>query len=218
MAATTQVSPQRARENAAAIRSFWQRGRDGNREVEKLRDKEPDALSYGNREATYRRLAVGLGANVDTAAKMRRAAEEYSEKQINDLCGSVRRCRSRFSATHLLALLRVEDRGRRNDLARRPVREGWSCARLRRAVQAARGGRRPHVGRRQDVPADPTELLLALDALADKWVRWCDRAKPRLRGKLRARIDRATKAVNLVREAVAERLTRRSARGMGGET
>jgi hypothetical protein len=70
------------------------------------------------------------------------------------------------------------------------VREGWTTARLERSVQADRRQRRPHVGRKPRVPADPTEPLLALDALGDKFMRWCEVAQADLPAGLRPLVER----------------------------
>jgi hypothetical protein len=73
-------------------------------------------------------------------------------------------------------------------------------------VQAARGGRREHVGRRPRVPDDPAEALVALDALCGKWCRWCDAAAPNLPGGLHALLKRAARAVRGVQLAGAGEL------------
>jgi hypothetical protein len=206
MAPSKQVTPDEARRNAQTVRQFWQGGQASLRRLRRLRNQDPDAFAHGGREQTHAAEARGLGVNADKAAKMRRAAREYTRGQMEEVCALVGRHRARFAATQLLVLLRVADRARRDALMRRSVRQGWTTSHLERAVQAARGARRPHVGRRPRVPADPAERLLALGALAGKWCRWCDAALADLPGDVKAPIDLAVKAVRRVQRAVGEEL------------
>jgi hypothetical protein len=206
MAPSKQVTPDEARRNAQAVRQFWKGGQASLRRLRRLRREDPDAFAHGGKEQTCAAEARRLGVNVDKAAKMRRVAREYTRGQIEELCALVERHRAPFAATQLLVLLRVADRGRRDALMRRSVRQGWTTSHLERAVQAARGARRPHVGRRPRVPADPAERLLALEALAGKWCRWCDAALADLPGELRQPVDLAVKAVLRVQRAAGETL------------
>jgi hypothetical protein len=200
------VTIDQARQNAAGIRNVWRAGQRSVARLQQLQRKDPHSLQHGRRMDTYTQEAQALGTNVDTAAKMRRLAQEYTREQIDTLCALVERQCSRFGPTHLLILLRVDDRARRDRLMKQAVREGWTTAQLERAVQAHRRQRRPHVGRKPRVPADPTERLLALDAVSEKFVRWCELAQADLPAGMRPLIDKATRAVSRVRRAVAKEL------------
>src|SRR5262249_26247418 len=130
-------------------------------------------------------------------------AEEYTTRQLDTLCDLVEGQRSRFSVSHWLVLLRLQDRPRRDKLMTRAVRASWSKSELKRAVQAERGERRPNVGRKPTVPDDPRECLIALDAQADKWCRWCDASRPLLPAELGDDLLKAVKAVRKVQAAAA---------------
>jgi hypothetical protein len=140
--------------------------------------------------------------NADTAAKMRRLAQDYAEEEVETICSLVVKHRSRFGPTHLLIALRVAGSNRRDKLVQKAVREGWSTSRLERAAQATKGERRGHVGRKPRVPDDPKERLLALDALAEKWCRWCAAAGDGLPKEVKALVSLATTAVLEVQNAV----------------
>lgn len=76
---------------------------------------------------------------------------------------------------------------------------------MERSVQAANGTRRKNVGRHPTLPSEPNELLCALDALCDKWERWCATAaaESKIPRGLKAIMDRATDAVGEVRRRIA---------------
>jgi hypothetical protein len=71
--------------------------------------------------------------------------------------------------------------------------------------------RRPHVGRKPRVPDDPVERLVLFDALAEKWLRLSTDARLDGTGELWRLVDKASKAVKRVREAIAVELLRRDA-------
>ncbi len=199
------VTPEEAQKNAEAVRRFWE---DGQASLHRLQRLGADALKLGNKAATYAEEAKRLGTNIDRAAKQRRAAEEYTETQINALCESIERHRSRFGPSNLLVLLRVEDRRQRDAITRQAIRENWSYGKVVRAVQALRGERREHVGRRPRVPDDPVERLLALDAAAEKWCRWCDAALPQLPEALHPLVAKTATAVRQLQGAATTELER----------
>jgi hypothetical protein len=112
--------------------------------------------------------------------------------------------RSRFGPTNLMFLLRIKSRARRDALMRRAVRESWTVTQLERSIQALRGGRRPFVGRQPAVPTDRAEKLIALDALASKWLRWVEVAMPDLPDELQPVLTKTAKAVREVQRTLAE--------------
>jgi hypothetical protein len=208
MAKPAAVTPEEAQANADAIRRFWRDGRRSLSCLEKLGRKEPAALQYGRKEGTFAAEAKRLGTYIARAAYMRKTAQEYTAEQIEDLCALVVRHRSCFGPSSLSALLAVENRKRRDKLMRQAVRERWTTSQVRRAAQASHRRRRPYVGRKQHVPSDPAARLLTLDALAEKWLRWCSDPRLDWTGELRRRIDKTARAVDRVRDAVAEELRR----------
>jgi hypothetical protein len=200
------VTPKQAQESAKEIRELWKAGKESQRVLHQLEAKDPDALRYRRKEETFGAEAKRLSTNIDKASKMRRVAEEYTTADIDAICGLVRRYHSRFAPTHLLVLLRVENRDRRDRLMRKAILASWTSSQLERAVQAERGQRRPYVGRKPFVPADAAERLLTLDALAEKWIRWCDAACPHLTKDLCELLAAATTAMHQIKQAVEAEL------------
>lgn len=188
-----------------SVREFWDKGRAS---LERLARLDADALKLGNKAATYAEEARRLGTNVDTAAKMRRIAQEYTEDQIDAICALIERHQSPFGFANLMVLLRVEDRRQRDALMREAIKEDWPYMKVVRAVQALHGERRAHVGRKPRVPDDPVELLLALDAAAEKWCRWNDAALAELPAALHPLVKKATDAVRQLQGAATVELER----------
>ena len=116
--------------------------------------------------------------------------------------------RARFGATHLIRLLAVKDRKKRDAMTRSAIRGRWGVTRLERAIQAVKG-RREHVGKRPHIPDVSRELLTAVVALCDKWGRFCAGAGTRLSDDILAAVERATKAVEKVKQAADAELNPR---------
>src|SRR3954465_147075 len=128
MTKPNRVTADQPRKNAAAVRRLWG---DGQRSVARLRQlqrRDPDALQHGRKEDTHTEEAERLGTNVDTAAKMRRLAREYTAEHVEAVCARVEGPCPPFRPTHLLILLRADDRARRDRLMKQAVREGWTTA------------------------------------------------------------------------------------------
>ena len=207
------ATPEEARAAARALRKFWKAGRRSLGRLRKLRRQDPDAYRYGTKQQVLETEAAQEGTNADTMKKAWRVAQEYDRAQIEALCALVEEKVSRFSASHLVLLLAVAGRRRRDALTRRAIREGWGVNAVKRAVQAARGQRRPHVGRRPALPAGAAERLAALDALCVKWIRWCAEALPGLPPELQEHLQKATQAVHRVQKAAAAQLGSASGKG-----
>jgi hypothetical protein len=210
---TTRVTANEAAQNADAITDLWHLGRDS------LTHCPPDELEYGK---AAKRLARELARlreetagrdlpftlNTDTLGKMRRVAAEYTAEQVADLADRVRANRSRFSTSHLLRLLVVADRKERDSLTSRAIRSSWTLSTLERHAQVARGDRRARAGRKPFVPDDPEQLLVVLEGLALKWLRWTALAAEGLPADVARQVREADAAVAAVKEAVAEHLPR----------
>src|SRR4051812_5897266 len=102
MTQPNRVPGEQARHNAAAIRKVWRAGQRSMARLQQLQRKDPAALQHGRKMDTRTQEAQRLGTGVDTAAKMRRLAREYTREQIEAVCALVERQRSRFGPTHLL--------------------------------------------------------------------------------------------------------------------
>src|SRR3954452_471024 len=102
MTKPNRVTIEQARQNAAAIRKVWRDGQRSLARLQQLQRRDPSTLQHGCKMDTYTEEAQRLGTNVDTAAKMRRLAREYTREQIDTLCALVERHCSPFRPTHLL--------------------------------------------------------------------------------------------------------------------
>lgn len=208
------AAPEQVEAAVNALRTFWETGRDSWKRVaatipsgglstaKRQKDKKKPRVGYthGRKLDVLHEEAVDVGFNHDTLKKAWKAAQEYTEDQIDELCDLVAEHRARFGATHLIRLLAVKDRKRRDTMTRSAIRGHWGVTRLERAIQAI-NGRREHVGKRPHIPDGNRELLNAVVALCEKWQRFCSEAKARLSDDMLATAERATKAVAKVKQA-----------------
>ncbi|MFM8271908.1 MAG: hypothetical protein ACKODX_06180 [Gemmata sp.] len=208
------VAPEQVEAAINALRTFWQTGRESwervratippaastERSKKNKKKRKPDGYAHGSKLDTLHREAADIGISYDTLKKGWKAAQEYTEQQIGELCDMVAEHRARFGATHLIRLLAVKDRKRRDAMTRSAIRGRWGVTRLERAIQAI-NGRRGHVGKRPHIPDGNRELLNAVVALCEKWQRFCSEAKARLSDDMLAVVERATKAVAKVKQA-----------------
>ena len=174
----SRVTAEEAERNAEAIALLVKAGRDS------LMKCPPEDVAYGSTSRAfaaevarlgtrYRRLPVKLGP--DALVKMRRLAADYDGKQIDRLAQLVRDHSSRFSSSHLFVLLRIGDRKVRDRLAVRAVKHSWTVGDLECRVRFASKHRRPKAGRPPSVPRDPELVLVILEGLARKWLRFTER-------------------------------------------
>lgn len=209
MTNNNKVSTAQAKINAAGIRQLWQTGRASWQRVERRRA----AYRYGTKRDILRAEAARHGLNIDTMMQCWRLAQQYGKADIDTIHAAVIKHCSRFGVTNMLAVLRIADRTERDKVMRRAVRESWPSALLEQQIQGLYGTRRrAAAGRKPHVPDDPIAQLVALDASAATWIRWCRTALPQLPPSLRPRIERATRAARTVQRAVAARLQRRRAK------
>jgi hypothetical protein len=203
----------------AALRSFWETGRDSwdkvrataapdgatGRGKKNGRRRKPTGYVHGNKTEVLKLAAADEGLNYDTLAKAWRAARLYTREQIDELCRLVEEHQARFGPTHLTRVMAVKDPKKRDALTRKAIRGRWGVTRLERAVQAL-NGRREHVGKRPQLPDGRPELLNALIALCEKWQRFGAEAGPRLSDNLKVAVGLASKAVKRVKTVAAAEL------------
>ncbi len=214
---SNRVPPEDAARNAAQIVSLWEWGRDS------LDHCPPDALVYGKATKRQRlelarlkkrqqeeKEPLALGLNLDTLGKLRRAATDYDEEQIEQLAEQIRRHRSRFSTSHLIRSLAVADRDARDALVASAVRESWTLSALERRVQVARGARRAGAGRKPFVPADQEQSMVLLEGLCLRWLRWTEVAAAGLPLDVHKLVRDAGTAVAAVQTGLAKHLPRAS--------
>lgn len=203
--ASVLISAAEADTATARLQKFWRAGRASWRRVDPERPglAADAAYRHGHKCEVLKNEAGRLRLNPDTMRKCWTVSRAFTAEQIDDLARLIRRHLSRFGPSHLVRLLAVRSPGRRLQLARQAIRRRLGVAALGRLVQAENGGRRPRVGRPPGVPADDRQVLLALDALGDKWERWCAAVGGRLPDRMRAAVVRATRATQEVRRQVA---------------
>jgi hypothetical protein len=214
------AAPDQVEAAVNSLRTFWRTGRESWKRVaatspsegastaKRRKDKKKPKAGYthGRKLDVLHEEAEGVGFNHDTLKKAWKASQEYTEEQLNELCDLVAEHRARFGATHLIRLLAIKDRKRRDALTRTAIRGRWGVTRLERAIQAV-NGRREHVGKRPTIPDGDQELLNAVVALCEKWVRFCAGAEERFSDEMNAAMGRATKAVQAVKRAADAELT-----------
>jgi hypothetical protein len=180
----------------------------------------------GSRQVkTIKDLARKVDWNDSTLSKAWQFARVYRDSGLGALCRSLRRHRPHFGTAHFGILVSVPDRRTRNELQRGCIREDWWVRRLQFQVWSRLGLRRLG-GRRPRVDREVEPLLRRLHALAGTWLRLCDLAggqRPEVRGgrsvlqklpgAMKWYIDRVTDAMRELREAVAARLGRKTAKG-----
>lgn len=196
------VTVQEAKANAAAVRALWQAGRDS---LDRL-PADSSALEYGRAGDTIEKEARRLGYNIDWIGKARRIAEQYTHRDISDLCSLIVEHRSRFSATHFVVAIRCNKRKKRDALVQRAVKQSWSVSILKVAVQGQRGERREWVGRKPHVPRDVAEQLIILDANAERFSRFAVAVSPALPDDLRTVVVAALRAIGRVQDVAKKHL------------
>jgi hypothetical protein len=157
------------------IRAYWEQGRTSLRDV-------PET-EY--REDTIGNAARGLGWNVTKLRKARQFADPesgYTPQRLDELVRLLRQHRPVFGISHVGTLVTVpwddaDESKRRGELQRRCVEGNWSKAELVAEIKRLFGSRR-HGGRKRRVAADRVGAYVQLDAMADSWLRWVQRADP----------------------------------------
>jgi hypothetical protein len=204
MAGSNDVTPDEARRAAGSLRAFWKAGQKSLARLAKLRKKNPDAYRRGAKKAAQEAEAKKCGLNPDTLLKAWRVAEEYEEADIEALCELVEKHAARFGRTHLLRLLAVGDRARRDALAKEAVEGRWGLTRLEAAILGRRE-RKLGVGRKPRVAEDEGERLAVLEGLCLRWTRWCAGAAPKVPKDLAPLLGKATVAVAELEAALKAR-------------
>jgi len=162
---------------------------------------------HGSKQTVKEELATKYGLNHDMLGKAWRIAEQYTEVQIRHWDELVEKCGASFGACHFKDLLVVTNRKKRDRMMEKAIRKNWSSKQLYMTIQAT-FGKRPHVGRKPQVPEDPKELMTKLRMLCDKWIYFCKLAEVECRGNLRAAVKNATATVGEVKVQADKSLTR----------
>jgi hypothetical protein len=145
----------------------------------------------------------------------------YDEKRLEQLISLCEAKRHVPEITALLRLVSVPVGAHRDRLQRMLVAGRWGVRRLEVEI-AARLGRRRQGGRKPRVSDDVAGVMVQLDALVERWLRWQHELSGRpaykqLRPRLRERIEQVNLAVNELRRAATVRISRVAAGGKSGD-
>lgn len=150
-----------------AIREFWTRGRE-------LLNVKP--IRHGKHANAAAKQAQRLGCSINDISKMRRVAEQYDGRQIEQICELVILHGARFSAAHFRSLLAVRDRSARDCLTEQAIAGNWSKRELQRAIQSRRDapvrrGRKP-----PRPPKNERQKHLEFAKRLESLIEWCKAA------------------------------------------
>lgn len=118
------------------------------------------------------------GMNPETVRQARQFAEIYSEEEMEALCHQVMEKQADaephqpiFTRTHVVRLLSVGPKRRREALLRKAIEECWSCSRLENEISKRMGTRREG-GRRPRIPNSLSDFYADLEKMCEAWRRW----------------------------------------------
>jgi hypothetical protein len=172
-----------------------------------LKRRPADASSHAG---AVEEDALRLGVSVAKLRKLRQFADPvngYDEKRLEQLISLCEAKRHVPEITALLRLVSVPVGGHRDRLQRMLVAGRWGVRRLEVEI-AARLGRRRQGGRKPRVSDDVAGVMVQLDALVERWLRWQHELSGRpayeqLRPKLRSLIEKVNLAVEELRKTAA---------------
>jgi hypothetical protein len=207
-----QASRAEIEEAIRAIREYHRQGRDSLRE-------SAERGRYG--QGALDEQAAELGWNVTRLRKARQfahAEEGYSQEQLRELFGLLRKHRPLFGTAHVGILVTLSWAEGRAELQLLCAENNWSKATLEAEVKTRLGPRRQG-GRWRQVGDEAGQLLTQLDALAHSWERWYGVASgtlgkagqrrnvlPKLPPAVRRRVKAITEAMTGLRAKIAEKL------------
>lgn len=150
----------RVRASVAELRRFYAVGR-------KSLDKYPDGVGYGgmNEEAAKHRLSAEM------LRKARALAAAYTQKDLDSACRAAQHHGYPLGVSHVILLLSVGDKPRRNRLQRDLIEKRWSKRELDAEIRKRFGNRNPTAGRRQTSPETAEDAYYAIGRLCRQWER-----------------------------------------------
>jgi hypothetical protein len=184
----------------ADIREYHSQGRASLRDL-------PERGRYGQKAIIE--AAEQLGWKDTKLRKARQFALMFTQKQLDDLCGLVRRHLAHFGTTHVGIAVTVPDARERAELLRSCIVNDWGKAQFQAEIKARLGPRR-HGGRRRQVAEDPLHALVQVDEMADTWLRWhtIAVARPERNGHARSTLDRLPEPVQRGVQSVTQVMRR----------
>jgi hypothetical protein len=135
--------------------------------------------------------------NPDTLRKARKFAEVYTDDELDALCSLIEEVqpaqastKAIFGKTHIIRLLSVSSKRKRQAFQRRAVKGGWSVDELESEINCEQGARRAG-GKRPRLPAEVSGCLSKLERRCESWRRWYrELARKRKKGEAkRAHLD-----------------------------
>ena len=195
------------------------------RALKKLRDFYRDgqaviAAAEGNTRRrlapkdVVKTLASERGRSRDHYWQACKFAKAYDEEQFEEICKLRLPNGKPLSPRHIVLLLSVEDKRRRNGLKNKVIKEGWSTYRLRDAIRpmqtpTSSGGR--HVR----TPESTDDALVQIANMTGRWLRWVKVLEPNeegdteekitlndLPGAIRRELKSASRTIRKLDEAV----------------
>lgn len=185
------------------LQVFWALGKQSKvrRDAAEARGK----LGYGAKAEWLAAEGKRMNLNHDLVPKAWRVADEYTGHEIDGLVKLAGKHRSGFGPSHLVKLLSVRNRKKRDRLAVAAIEGGWSSTEVVRQIQA-RQPRRKGVGRRPKVPAGEKALLSKLVSVSEAWERWAAAAAARLPDDVYRAVHAATAAVGRAKTVAEAKL------------
>ena len=165
---------------------------------------------------TIKELADRLGLkNADQVRGFRRFANQYSEKDLNRLCGLCEQYDRVVGFTLVVKIMQIADKAQRRKYERQMIAEGWSYDELQ--VIRFKTGRRPKVGRHPKLPSTTEQMLVMLEGMCMRWGRLYDALSQStdseshiglkdLTTGVRKQLKAATEAIGTLETAIAHRL------------
>ncbi|ADB18068.1 hypothetical protein Psta_3404 [Pirellula staleyi DSM 6068] len=144
----------------------------GKKVLQVYETSEPLA-SGSRRRGVAREFDSRLGLKRDQIDKARQFAAMYSDKEVDALCELVNRSdQGRITKSHVIRLLAVPSKRRRDELAKLIVREQWTVQRL--GPEITKEGKSSQGGRRPKRPATVDEALGQIQRMVQQWERWVE--------------------------------------------
>ena len=141
-----------------------------------LPKSESRKQAYGTNQID--RLAEKLDRNSDTLRKARCMAMLLTQQELEIICNQIRAIQGPqdstmgvFGRSHLIRLLTIQPKEKRESYFQKALRGGWTLSRLNLEIRKKFGARK-RGGRRKQVARDLPTLLLQIEKICLTWCRW----------------------------------------------
>ena len=124
-------------------------------------------------DQSARDFAAAHGVGEHLMRKFKRFAREYTPRDLEALCDTVRPNGLPLQWGHVNYLLGIHDKQQRLAMQRKAIEHGWTAPQLNIEIRKKFGTENGH-GRPMAKPATPVVGLQQLMAEAEMWIRRCD--------------------------------------------